>query len=60
MVRKREHWIITLEPLEDEVPARFRMRHLLKFALRYLRLRCVSIQPPPDREEDKPCHPPAA
>jgi hypothetical protein len=45
-------WRLEFEPLPavpGEPPASVRVRRLLKFALRVLRLRCVAVrEPPPD------------
>ena len=38
-----DRWTLTFEPLPHDVPATVRIRHLLKYALRTLRLKCVSV-----------------
>ena len=42
--------VIVFKPLPDTVPANVRIRRLLKYALRAMRLKCVSIIPD-EREE---------
>jgi hypothetical protein len=40
-------FVVTLEPLPDEVPAAVRLKRLLKFAQRCLKFRCVFAQEVP-------------
>jgi hypothetical protein len=42
-MNKPETWTLSFTPLADDVPAEVRVRHLLKFALRAQRLKCVKI-----------------
>ena len=46
---------IRLRPLHDSAPAAIRLRHLLKYALRGLGLRCISIKEVP--RDNKPAPP---
>lgn len=41
---------LVFRPLRDSVPWPNRVRHLLKFALRALKLRCVRVEGLPDVE----------
>jgi hypothetical protein len=40
-------WVLTFRPLADAIPSELRIRRLLKFALRSLKLRCVRLGQPP-------------
>lgn len=40
---KRDRWVLTFEALPHDVPVTCRVRALLKYALRSLRLRCVDL-----------------
>ena len=42
-----ERWVLTFRPLADAIPSELRIRRLLKFALRSLKLRCVRLGQPP-------------
>jgi hypothetical protein len=55
----RERITLVFEPLPCEAPAAVRIRHLLKYALRSQRLKCVRITGDPEVQTSVPREPPA-
>jgi hypothetical protein len=52
-VEPPDDWRLVFRPLPDDVPVPVRIRHLLKIALRSLRLKCVKLEPTPKNEPTK-------
>lgn len=55
----RERWALVFEPLDDAVPAPVRVRRLLKYALRGLRLKCVNMGGAETQRVEPPAEPQA-